>query len=213
MKKGNIMFGVTSFIFIIAIVIYLYVIKNKKKEVGIYGSVSKDILKDAKFQADVKYFAQNLDVSKFNYTSPNSKDGPIGYFLDNVDEKDKPYISTTYSTTFSEDGRNKTFPTKFFDEPFTYEDYMLKKSDVFVFFPGGVGTFYELAFAMLVLDVRKPDYLVFIYNKDNYFQFIKNQMSFFYHNGYLRPNIYEKFKRNFLFFEDMHELVKELNAL
>lgn len=213
--KNKIFFGIILFIlFIIFFSMHFHFIKNNnRKEVGIYASVSKDISNDAKMKKDLKYFASNLDVNKFNYTVPNSTDGVIGHFLNNVGEKDKPYILTTYSSTFPINKMNTSFEVKIFDDPFTYEEYMLKKSDIFVFFPGGVGTLYEIAFALLLLDIVKKDYIVLIYNKDNYFQFIKNQMEFFKQNGFLRGHVYEKFKSDFLFFDNMDDLVAKLNSL
>lgn len=212
--KNKMYFGIFLILFIILFIIYFHSIKSNKKEVGIYASISKDISNDAKMKKDIKYFASNINVNKFNYTSPNSNSGIIGHFLNNVSEKDKSYITTAYVSTFPVNGMDKSYQVIMFDDPFIYEEYLLKKSDIFVFFPGGVGTLYEITFALLLLDVHKnKDYIVLIYNKDNYFQFIKNQMQTFYQNGFLRGNVYEKFKRNFIFFDNMEDLVAKLNSL
>lgn len=212
--KNKIYFGIIILIlFIILIGAYFYFRKDDKKVVGIYGSISKDISNDAKMKRDLKYFASHLDVNKFNYILPNSKDGIIGHFLYNVSEKDKPFISTTYSSTFPADQMDTSYQIKMFDDPLIYEEYMLKKTDIFVFFPGGVGTLYEIAFALLLLDIIKKDYTILIYNKDNYFQFIINQMNFFKQNGFLREHVYEKFKNDFHFFDNMEDLVAKLNSL
>jgi hypothetical protein len=201
--------------FIIILLLVLFIIyttytKSYKITIGIYGSVSKDISNDFTIQKDLKYLAHNLDKSKL-FIIPNNKNGLIGFLLHNIQCKQN--IITTYSNTFEQKDINNDFYVKILDNPIDYEEYMMMNSDHFVFLPGGVGTLYEISFVLLLLDVSSDNFKILFYNKDNYFNFVKDKMAYFSNKGYLRNNVYNKFLNNSYFFTDIKELVYKLNNI
>jgi hypothetical protein len=181
---------------------------NKKKTICIFGSVSKDISNNYNLQNDLKYLTLNLDTSKYNYIIPNSKDGPIGYILNNIKDEDKSSIITTYSTAFPDNKKNETFKIKLFNDPVDFEEYMIENSDIFIIFPGGIGTLYEIAFLFFLIDVSNDNKKIIFYNKDNYYDFIIDIMERYHETGYLRNNIYNKYKSTTYFINDIKDINK-----
>lgn len=182
--------------------------KNKKKTICIFGSISKDISNNYSLQNDLKYLAQNLDTSKYNYIIPNSNKGPIGYILNNIKDEDKSSIITTYSITFPENEKNETFKIKLFNNPIDYEEYMIENSDIFIIFPGGIGTLYEIAFLFFLIDVSDDNKKIIFYNRDNYYDFIIEIMERYHETGYLRDNRYNKYKSTTYFINDIKTINK-----
>jgi predicted Rossmann-fold nucleotide-binding protein len=202
-----------NILYIFCIILLLLILlffnnKYKKKTISIFGSVSKDISNNFSLQADLKYLALNINTSKYDYIIPNSKDGIIGYILNNIKEEDKSSIITTYSTTFHKNNTNETFKLKIFNDPLDFEEYMIKNSNIFIILPGGVGTFYEIAFLLFLIDVSDVNNKIIFYNKDNYYNFINDIMERYYKTGYLRANVYNKYKSSTYFLNNIEEIVK-----
>jgi hypothetical protein len=198
------------FIFLILLTTLALILynKNKKKTICIFGSVSKDISNNYNLQNDLKYLTLNLDTSKYNYIIPNSKEGPIGYILNNIKDEDKSSIITTYSTAFPDDKKNETFKIKLFNDPVDFEEYMIENSDIFIIFPGGIGTLYEIAFLFFLIDVSDDNKKIIFYNRDNYYDFIIDIMERYHETGYLRKNIYNKYKSTTYFINDIKDINK-----
>jgi|LakMenEpi03Aug12_release.lakeMendotaPanAssembly.Ray.scaffolds.fasta_scaffold170776_3 hypothetical protein len=196
------------FILLLLFIVLFFYDKYKKKYVVIFGSVSKDISDDINLQKDLKYLASNLNTTKYNYILPNTKKGPIGYLLNNIKEDDKSSILTTYSTTFGDDNINKNFQIKLFNDPIDFEEYMIRNSNIFVILPGGIGTLYEIAFLLFLIDVSDVNYKIIFYNKNNYYNFINDLIKRYYETGYLRPNIYDKFKAKTYFVNNIEDINK-----
>jgi predicted Rossmann-fold nucleotide-binding protein len=202
------------FILLLLLVLLLVLFINdkyKKKTVTIFGSVSKDISDDLNLQKDLKYLALNLNTSKYDYVIPNSKKGPIGYILNNIKEEDKSSVITTYSTTFGENNTNNTFKIKMFNDPVYFEEYMIENSNIFIILPGGIGTLYEITFLLFLIDVSPVNNKIIFYNKNNYFNFINDIMKKYYKTGYLRDNIYDKYKSSTYFVDNIEDINKIIN--
>jgi predicted Rossmann-fold nucleotide-binding protein len=185
--------------------------KYKKKTVTIFGGVSKDISDDLNLQKELKNLALNLNTTKYDYVIPNSKKGPIGYILNNIKEEDKSSVITTYSTTFGENNMNETFKIKMFNDPVDFEEYMIENSNIFIILPGGIGTLYEIAFLLFLIDVSPVNNKIIFYNKNNYYDFIDNIMKKYNKNGYLRDNIYDKYKSTTYFVDNIEDINKLIN--
>jgi predicted Rossmann-fold nucleotide-binding protein len=205
--------NIYNILYVILIILLLLTLlffydKYKKKTISIFGSVSKDISNDFNLQKDLKQLALNLNTSKYDYIIPNSKEGTIGYILNNIKEEDKNSIITTYSTTFHKNNTNDTFKLKIFNDPVDFEEYMIKNSNIFIILPGGVGTFYEIAFLLFLIDVSDVNNKIIFYNKDNYYNFINDIMERYYETGYLRDNVYNKYKSSTYFVNNIDEIIK-----
>jgi len=190
------------------LILFIYYNKNNKKTICIFGSVSKDISDNYTLQQDLNYIVSKINTSKYNYIIPNSKEGPIGYILNNIKEEDKDGVLTTYSTVFPSDNANKSFKIKMFDDPVIFEEYMIENSDIFIILPGGIGTLYEIAFLLFLIDVSDDKKKIIFYNKDNYYDFIINIMERYRKTGYLRENIYNKYKSSTYFINNINEINK-----
>jgi predicted Rossmann-fold nucleotide-binding protein len=209
MKYKYISLFIICIILILLAVLFFYY-KNDKKTICIFGSVSKDISNDYSLQNDLKYLALNLNTSKYNYILPNTKKGPIGYILDNIKDEDKSSVITTYSTVFDKNNINKTYEVKMFNDPIDFEEYMIKNSNIFIILPGGIGTLYEISFLLFLIDVSNVNNKIIFYNKNNYYDFIINIMERYHETGYLRDNIYNKYKSTTFFvnnIEDINRLI------
>jgi len=194
-------------IIIILLIFLIYYDKYHKKTIAILGSGSKNISYDYDLQKDLKYLALNLNTSKYNYIIPNSKKGIIGYILNHIREEDKSSIITTYSTTFDKNNINNTFKIKLFNNPIDFEEYMITNSNIFIILPGGIGTLFEILFLLFLIDVKDSNNKIIFYNKDNYYNFINDIMKRYYETGYLRSNIYNKFKKTTYFVSNINELI------
>lgn len=178
-----------------------------KKTIAIFGSVSKDISNNQKMQQELDVLVASLNPSKYNYIAPNTETGPVGYVLTHVPDRVKSAFLTTYVESFNSK-LNETYVIKTFQDAIDYEEYMIRHSNIFVFLPGGVGTMYEVSFVLFLLDVQESNRnLVLFYNKDNYYDFVKEIMKRYEETGYLRPKVYEKFIHQFKFVSDMKTLV------
>lgn len=209
MKYKYILF-ILSILLILFVVVFFYN-KYKKKSISIFGSVSKDISDDVNLQKDLKYLALNLNTTKYDYIIPNSQKGIIGYLLNNIKEQDKNNVTTVYSITFGEDNINETFKVKLFNNPFDFEEYMIDNSNIFIILPGGIGTLYEIIFLLFLIDVSEVHNKIIFYNKNNYYNFIDDIIKRYHETGYLRSNVYDKFKARTYFVNDMDEIIKLIN--
>jgi predicted Rossmann-fold nucleotide-binding protein len=208
MKYKNTLIFLIFVIFISLIIIYITYFKPTKKTISIFGSISKNIDDNQNLKKNIKYLAESLNQS-YNYIIPNSKNGIIGYLLNNIN-KNNIDIITAYSSTFTKNNINEKFNIKIFDNPIDYEEYMVINGDIIIFLPGGIGTLYEISFLIFLLDVSDKDIKVLIYNDNGFFNFIKNHINYLFVNGYLRDNAYFRFNNNFLFFSNMEDLVNQL---
>lgn len=187
--------------------IWFVYFRTLKKTVAIFGSVSKDINHDEAFQTELDLFISKINPSKYNYIAPNTRNSAIGYILDHVQEKDKPSFTTTYVTTFNSE-TNTSYAMRTFSDAIEYEQYMITHSNVFVFLPGGVGTLYEISFVLLLIDLHdKNTEQVIFYNRNNYFNFVKELMDRFNETGYLREEVYQRFLHKTHFATTMQEVV------
>lgn len=202
-----------SIIFIFIILLYIIQkkynnhYKYKQKTISIFGSVSKDIKNDINLLEDLRYLALNLN-KKYNYIIPNSREGLIGFLLENIREIDKNNILTTYSKTFHKNNINRTYKIKYFNDPIDFEEFMIRNSSIYIFLPGGLGTLYEIFFTLFLLDVSDDNNKVIFYNKNNYYNFINIIMNNLNKSCYLRENIYKKFKNNCYFINNINEINK-----
>lgn len=196
---------------LLAILLLFFYYTNSKKTVCIFGSVSKDISNNYSLQQDLKYLALNLNTSKYNYIIPNSKEGPIGFILNNIKEEDRSSVITTYSTTFGKNNTNNSFKIKMFNDPVDFEEYMIENSNIFIILPGGIGTLYEIAFLLFLIDVSDVNNKIIFYNKDNYYKFIIDIMERYHKTGYLRKNIYNKYKTTTYFVNNIEDVNRLLD--
>jgi predicted Rossmann-fold nucleotide-binding protein len=187
--------------------IYVIYRMTHKKTIAIFGSVSKDITNDVSMKQDLDKLVASINGNKYNYIVPNATGGIIGYVLDHVKEKEKYSFTTTYVKTFTSP-INKSYKTITFDDGIDFEEYMVRKSNYFIFLPGGVGTLYEVSFVLLTIDIHMTNTeMLLFYNKNNYFDFIKELMKRYKDTGYLRQNVYDTFLKKSRFCDTMDELI------
>jgi hypothetical protein len=194
-------------IFIIFVNIYY---RTLKKTIAIFGSVSKEISSDFQFKRELDFFISNINTYKYNYIAPNTRNSGIGYILDNVRETDKKKFTTTYVDSFNTE-TNTSYHIITFDNAIEYEKYMITNSNYFIFLPGGVGTLYEISFVLLLIDLHEAKTeMVIFYNRNNYFNFVKELMKRFNDTGYLRIDVYKRFLEKTHFVNSMEEVVSLL---
>lgn len=182
-------------------------LRSLQKTVAIFGSISKEITHDEGFNKELDLFISNINTSKYKYIAPNTRSSAIGYILDHVQEKDKQSFTTTYVTSFNS-ATNASYPIRTFPDAIEYEQYMITHSNVFVFLPGGVGTLYEISFVLLLIDLNDTHTeKVIFYNRNNYFNFVKELMDRFNKTGYLREAVYQRFLNKTHFASTMQEVV------
>ena len=151
--KNNKYYIITLIIIIILSIIHpllkQYYSKTKTL-VAVFGSVSRNIDNDTILKQELSFLASHLN-NKYDYVIPNTNTGVIGYLLHNLQSNNvAKNIQTTYVTSFSPENINNNYKINYFDTIMDFEDDMLKRSDVFVFLPGGIGTLYELSYTLFV---------------------------------------------------------------
>ena len=207
------------FFIIILFIIILYIIHplfkqyytKTKKQVAIFGSVSKNIDNDSILKQELSLLASQL-TNKYDYTIPNSNTGVIGYFLDKLQSNEiSKNIQTTYVKSLSSENRNTYYKINYFDTIMDFEDDMVKNSDIFVFFPGGIGTLFELSYTLFVLLERIQNIHIILFNAQGEYDFIIDKIEVLHNDGYLRPEVYELYKQNCIVVTNAKEIITILN--
>jgi predicted Rossmann-fold nucleotide-binding protein len=212
MKKINMMYKYVIALLIVTIItVVIYGIKGyytkNKKLVVVFGSVSRNIEKDKELQEQLSLLASRLN-NKHDYLVPNSNSGIIGYFLEKLHSNTiSKNIQTNYVTTLPPEKVNKYYNVKYFDTLLDYENDMLEKSDIVIFLPGGIGTMYELAYIQFVVLEGIQNKKVILFNINGAFDYMIDKIESFHREGYLRENVYETYKDNFLITTDAEEII------
>lgn len=68
---------------------------------------------------------------------------------------------------------------------------LYKQSDIFLFLPGGIGTYSELLSFMSEVVEKEEDKLIIIYNKDFFYTPIIKELYYLYKKGFISKNINE----------------------
>ena len=213
--KNNKYYIITLIIIIILSIIHpllkQYYSKTKTL-VAVFGSVSRNIDNDTILKQDLSFLASHLN-NKYDYVIPNTNTGVIGYLLHNLQSNNvAKNIQTTYVTSFSPENINNNYKINYFDTIMDFEDDMLKRSDVFVFLPGGIGTLYELSYTLFVLLERIRDIHIILFNQQGEYDFIIDKIETLHNDGYLRPQVYELYKQNCIIVTTTKQIITFLNT-
>ena len=200
---------------VIASAFYLYQIKDyytkNKQVVVVFGSVSKNMEKEKELQQQLSLLASKLD-NRYDYLVPNCNSGVIGYFLEKLRSNNiSKNVQTTYVTSFPPELRDKYYKVQYFGSLMEYEDEMLGKGDIFIFLPGGMGTYYELAYILFVVLEGIQTKKVMILNVNGAFDYIIDKIESLHKEGYLRKNVYNLYKKNFMITNNVEDIITNIN--
>lgn len=216
MKKLHVKYKyLFALVILIAIASAIYHFKDyytKNKEiVVVFGSVSKNMEKETELQQQLSLLASKLD-NRYDYLVPNCNSGVIGYFLEKLRSNNiSKNVQTTYVTSFSPELRDKYYKVQYFGSLMAYEDEMLGKGDIFIFLPGGMGTYYELAYILFVVLEGIQTKKVMILNVNGAFDYIIDKIESLHKEGYLRDNVYNLYKKNFMITNNVEDIITILN--
>ena len=204
---------------IILFIIILYIIHplfkqyytKTKKQVAIFGSVSKNIDNDNALKKELSFLATHL-TNKYDYIIPNSNIGVIGYLLDKLKSNDiSKNVETTYVNLFPPENRDTYYKITYFDTIMEFENDLFNRNDISIFLPGGIGTLYELAHTLFVLLEKIKYHQIIILNFQGKYDFIINKIETLYAEGYLRDGVYKLYKQNCVIVNSSNEIIKILN--
>lgn len=215
MKNLNIKYKYLIVLVIFIVIISVLQIKNyyttHKQKVVIFGSVSKNMENETLLQQHLSLLASKLD-NRYDYIIPNCNSGVIGYFLKKLRlNKISKNVQTTYVTSFPPELRDTHYKVTYFNSLMDYEDEMLEKGNIFIFLPGGMGTYYELAYILFVVLEGLQTKKVLILNVNGSFNYIIDKIETLHKEGYLRKNVYNLYKKNFLITNNVEDIITNIN--
>jgi predicted Rossmann-fold nucleotide-binding protein len=207
------------FLILLVLVLYLYTIiyntnnslekYENRENLVLLGSVSiKDNHQNENIYREVNYFIENIP-RKYNILSTNSISGIIGYILHHIENKDINLV-TTYTSDKLRIPLNHKYRIKNFSSDDRFENHLIDDGHIFIVFPGGIGTIYELMFVLFHILEEDSNKKLYILNVDGYYDLLLQQLEQLFHRGIIGVEMLYKFKQNVIISKNMRDILSKL---